>query len=127
MKAVVLAYHNMGCLGIRSLLAHGFDIRAVFTHADDPGETIWFNSVAELAAASDIPVYAPEDINHPLWVERIKAMGAEILFSFYYRCLVGRQILELPAAGSWGRRPARPSRISGSRRSSRSAAAWVCL
>ena len=99
MKAVVLAYHNIGCVGIRALLAQGFDIRAVFTHKDDPNENIWFESVAELSAANDIPVYAPEDINHPLWVERIKEMGADILFSFYYRNMVGKKILGIPPAG----------------------------
>jgi UDP-4-amino-4-deoxy-L-arabinose formyltransferase / UDP-glucuronic acid dehydrogenase (UDP-4-keto-hexauronic acid decarboxylating) len=66
MKAVVLAYHNTGCVGIRALLAHGFDIQAVFTHEDDPNENIWFESAAELAASNDIPVYAPADINHAL-------------------------------------------------------------
>ncbi|MBW1996359.1 MAG: bifunctional UDP-4-amino-4-deoxy-L-arabinose formyltransferase/UDP-glucuronic acid oxidase ArnA [Deltaproteobacteria bacterium] len=99
MKAVVLAYHNIGCTGIRALLAHGFDILAVFTHKDDPHEDIWFESVAELAASHDIPVYAPEDINHPLWVERIREMGPDILFSFYYRNLVGKEILDIPPAG----------------------------
>ena len=99
MKAVVLAYHNIGCTGIRALLAQGVDIRAVFTHEDDPHENTWFASVAELAAANGIPVHAPQDINHPLWVERIRAMGADILFSFYYRDLVGKAILELPPAG----------------------------
>ena len=51
MKTLVLAYHNIGCAGIRALLAQGFDIQAVFTHIDDPKENIWFESVAELAAA----------------------------------------------------------------------------
>ena len=99
MKAIVLAYHNIGCVGIRALLSHGFDIEAIFTQEDDPHENIWFESVAELAAANDIPVYAPEDINHPIWVKRIREMGADILFSFYYRNMVGREILELPPAG----------------------------
>ena len=99
MKAVVLAYHDIGCVGIRALLAQGFDIQAVFTHQDDPNENTWFESVAELAAANDLPVYAPEDINHPLWVERIRAMGADILFSFYYRNMVGKKILAIPPAG----------------------------
>jgi len=99
MKAVVLAYHNIGCVGIRALLAQGFYIRAVFTHEDDPNENIWFESVAELAAAEDIPVYAPEDINHPLWVERIRKMEPDIIFSFYYRNMVGKEILDLPPAG----------------------------
>ena len=99
MKTVVLAYHNIGCVGIRALLAHGYEIQAVFTHKDDPNENIWFESVAELAAANDIPVYAPADINHPLWVERIRQWGPDILFSFYYRSLVGREILSIPRAG----------------------------
>jgi UDP-4-amino-4-deoxy-L-arabinose formyltransferase/UDP-glucuronic acid dehydrogenase (UDP-4-keto-hexauronic acid decarboxylating) len=99
MRALVLAYHNIGCTGINALLAHGFDIRAVFTHQDDPNENIWFESVAELAAAKDIPVYNPADINHPLWVERIREMAPDIIFSFYYRNMVGKEILDLPPAG----------------------------
>ncbi len=99
MKAIVLAYHNIGCTGIRALLAQGFDIQAVFTHQDDSNENIWFESVAELAAVKDIPVYNPDDINHPLWVERIREMGPDIIFSFYYRNMVGKEILDLPPAG----------------------------
>jgi len=99
MKTVVLAYHNIGCAGIKTLLTHGFEILAVFTHKDDPYENLWFQSVSEMAAANNIPVYAPEDINHPLWVERIRQMGPEILFSFYYRNMVGPEILEIPPAG----------------------------
>jgi len=99
MKAVVLAYHNIGCVGIEALLRHGFEICAVFTHKDDLAENIWFDSVVELAASRDIPVFAPEDINHPLWVHRIKGMAPDVLFSFYYRRLVRSAILEIPPAG----------------------------
>ncbi|MDD2389016.1 MAG: bifunctional UDP-4-amino-4-deoxy-L-arabinose formyltransferase/UDP-glucuronic acid oxidase ArnA [Desulfobacterales bacterium] len=99
MRAVVLAYHNIGCTGIKALLAHGFDIRAIFTHQDEPNENIWFESVAELAAANDIPVYNPADINHPLWVERIGEMAPDIIFSFYYRDMIGKKILDIPPAG----------------------------
>lgn len=38
MKAVVFAYHDMGCAGIQSLLDAGYDIAAIFTHPDNPGE-----------------------------------------------------------------------------------------
>lgn len=99
MKTVVLAYHHIGCAGLRALLAQGFEVLAVFTHADDPNENIWFESVAELAAAHNIPVHAPADINHPLWVERIRQMGPDVLFSFYYRNMVGKEILAIPPAG----------------------------
>ena len=73
MRAVVLAYGNIGCVGIKALLKHGFEIVAVFTHRDQPQETIWFDSVAELASELRIPVFAPTDINHSLWAERIKS------------------------------------------------------
>ena len=99
MKAIVLAYHQIGCVGIRALLAHGFEIQAVFTHADDPNEQVWFESVAELAAANNIPVHAPADINHPLWVARIREMRPDILFSFYFRHMVGKAILDIPRFG----------------------------
>lgn len=99
MRTVVLAYHNIGCVGIRALLTHGFEIQAVFTHKDDPHEKIWFESVAELAATNNIPVHAPEDINHPLWVERIREMEPDVLFSFYYRNMVGKEILQIPPTG----------------------------
>ncbi|MDR0477286.1 MAG: bifunctional UDP-4-amino-4-deoxy-L-arabinose formyltransferase/UDP-glucuronic acid oxidase ArnA [Desulfobulbaceae bacterium] len=99
MKAVVLAYHNIGCASIRALLAHGYEIQAIFTHRDDPQEQVWFDSVAELAAANNIAVYAPEDINHPLWVEKIREMQPDILFSFYYRQMVSAEILAIVPAG----------------------------
>jgi UDP-4-amino-4-deoxy-L-arabinose formyltransferase / UDP-glucuronic acid dehydrogenase (UDP-4-keto-hexauronic acid decarboxylating) len=99
MKAIVLGYHNIGCVGIEALLRNGFEIAAVFTHKEDPDENIWFDSVAELAAGRNIPVYAPEDINHPLWVQKIREMKPDIIFSFYYRNMVKQPILDIPSAG----------------------------
>jgi UDP-4-amino-4-deoxy-L-arabinose formyltransferase / UDP-glucuronic acid dehydrogenase (UDP-4-keto-hexauronic acid decarboxylating) len=99
MRAVVLAYSNIGCVGMRALLRHGFEIVAVFTHRDNPQETIWFDSVAELAATHTIPVFAPEDINHPMWVEKIRESRPDILFSFYYRQLIRTEILDIPKGG----------------------------
>jgi UDP-4-amino-4-deoxy-L-arabinose formyltransferase/UDP-glucuronic acid dehydrogenase (UDP-4-keto-hexauronic acid decarboxylating) len=99
MRAVVLAYSNIGCVGLRALLRHGFEIVAVFTHRDNPQETIWFDSVAELAATHHLPVFAPEDINHPMWVEKIRESKPNILFSFYYRQLIRSEILDIPKAG----------------------------
>ena len=112
MKTIVLAYHNIGCAGIKALLSFGYEIQAVFTHRDNPDENIWFESVAELAAANNIPVYAPEDINHPLWVERIRAMAPDIIFSFYYRNMVGKDILDIPPAGCLNLHGSLPSPVS---------------
>jgi len=99
MNTIVLAYHNIGCRGLESLLQNGFNVTAVFTHKDDPSENIWFDSVAELAASKNIPVFAPDDINHPLWIQRIKNMNPDIIFSFYYRKMVKPAVLDIPAYG----------------------------
>jgi len=99
MRVVVLAYHNMGCAGIKALLRNGFEIQAVFTYADDPEEANWFESVAELASRHKIPVYAPDDINHPIWVEKIRALQPEYLFSFYFRDMFKQPLLDIPNKG----------------------------
>ena len=90
----------MGCAGIEALRRAGFEISAVFTHKDNPSENIWFDSVAELAGNYGIPVFAPEDINHPVWIGRIKEMAPDFIFSFYYRNLVGEEILSIPRLGA---------------------------
>ncbi|MDK4552291.1 hypothetical protein OQ853_23730 (plasmid) [Enterobacter roggenkampii] len=38
MKAVVFAYHDMGCTGTQALLEAGYDIAVIFTHPDTAGE-----------------------------------------------------------------------------------------
>lgn len=101
MKAVVFAYHDMGCVGVQALLDAGFDIAAIFTHADNAQENAFFGSVARLAAERGIPVYAPDDVNHPLWVDRIAEMKPDVIFSFYYRNLLGETILNNARIGAF--------------------------
>lgn len=101
MKTIVFAYHDMGCAGINALLEAGYTISAIFTHADSAAENHFFASVARIAAEQGIPVYAPDDVNHPLWVERINAMAPDILFSFYYRTLLSGDILRSARFGAF--------------------------
>lgn len=101
MKAVVFAYHDMGCAGVQSLLEAGYDITAIFTHPDNANENHFFGSVARLAAEQGIPVYAPDDVNHPLWIERIREMAPDVIFSFYYRNLLCNDIISIARAGAF--------------------------
>lgn len=100
-KAVVFAYHDIGCAGIEALLATGYQIAAVFTHADDPKENTFYGSVAQLCARHGIPVHAPEDANHPLWVERVAKLNPDFIFSFYYRNLLGEALLATARQGAF--------------------------
>ncbi len=101
MKAIVFAYHDIGCAGLKALTEAGYDIQAVFTHTDDPGENNFFSSVARQGAELELPVYAPEDVNHPLWVERIRELQPDIIFSFYYRNMLSDEILSLAPKGGF--------------------------
>ncbi|HGM7042958.1 TPA: bifunctional UDP-4-amino-4-deoxy-L-arabinose formyltransferase/UDP-glucuronic acid oxidase ArnA [Serratia marcescens] len=101
MKAIVFAYHDIGCTGLKALTEAGYDVQAVFTHTDDPGENNFFSSVARLGAELDLPVYAPEDVNHPLWVDRIRALQPDVIFSFYYRHMLSDEILSLAPQGGF--------------------------
>ena len=49
MKAVIFAYHDMGCQGVQAVLDAGYEIAAIFTHADNPAENTFFGSVSRLA------------------------------------------------------------------------------
>jgi UDP-4-amino-4-deoxy-L-arabinose formyltransferase/UDP-glucuronic acid dehydrogenase (UDP-4-keto-hexauronic acid decarboxylating) len=101
MRAVVLAYHQIGCVGLDALLRHRFDVRGVFTHVDAAGEAIWFQSVAEYAAEHGVPAFAPDDVNHPLWIAKIRELQPDVLFSFYYRHMVSEQLLAIPRVASF--------------------------
>ncbi|WP_435606081.1 bifunctional UDP-4-amino-4-deoxy-L-arabinose formyltransferase/UDP-glucuronic acid oxidase ArnA [Pseudomonas knackmussii] len=100
-KTIVFAYHDIGCAGIEALLAAGYQIDAVFTHADDPRENRFFGSVAQLCALRGIPVHAPEDVNHPLWISRIRELQPQYIFSFYYRNLLGEELLACASQGAF--------------------------
>ncbi len=100
-KTLVFAYHDIGCAGIEALLAAGYRIDAVFTHADDARENRFFGSVAQLCAQRGIPVHAPEDVNHPLWIARIRELQPQFIFSFYYRHLLGEELLACARRGAF--------------------------
>lgn len=99
MRTVIFAYHDIGCMAIQTLHEMGEKICAVFTHADDANENVWFGSVEKCAQSLGIPVFAPPNPNTPEWIKKIEAMRPEIIFSFYYRKLICDAILTIPPKG----------------------------
>jgi len=100
-SAVVFAYHNVGVRCLSVLLAQGVQIALVVTHDDKPGENIWFDSVERRAREHDLPVIKPADPNDPAVVDRIRALAPDFLFSFYYRSMLGPELLALPRRGAY--------------------------
>ncbi len=100
-RAVVFAYHNVGVRCLAALLRHGIDIPLVVTHNDNPDETIWFDSVAELAARHGITVITPDDPNTPDVITQVQAAQPDFLFSFYYRNMLKAPLLAIAPRGNY--------------------------
>ena len=100
-SAVVFAYHNVGVRCLSVLLAQGVRVILVVTHRDRADENIWFDSVEKLARSRGLPVITPEDPNDPAVVAQVRALAPDFLFSFYYRNMLGPQLLALPRRGAY--------------------------
>lgn len=100
-RAVVFAYHDVGVRCLKVLLAQGVDVGLVVTHADNPSEQIWFDSVASTAAAYGLPVITPADVNDEATFAAVAACRPRLLFSFYFRQMLAPRLLELAAGGAY--------------------------
>lgn len=104
MRLIFMGYSNIGhiCLEVLIDLCRQFDdeIAAVVTHQDNPQERLWFHSVSELARAHDLPVYTPEDPNDPAFVEFLRRLAPDFIFSCYYRLMLQQAILDIPKMGA---------------------------
>lgn len=98
--AVVFAYHNVGVRCLRVLLDQGVQVPLVLTHADSLSENIWYDSVAQVCADRGIEAISVDDANHPDVVARIRALAPDFLFSFYYRKMLGAELLGIPKRGA---------------------------
>lgn len=101
MRAVVFGYHDVGVRCLQVLLAQNIEVALVVTHEDNPDESIWFESIAELARLHDIPVIQPIDPNAPEVVDAVAALRPDFIFSFYYRQMLKAELLALPKHGAY--------------------------
>lgn len=100
-RAVVFAYHNVGVRCLRVLLAHDLDVALVVTHEDRVDETVWFGSVAAAARECELEIATPSDPNAPAFVERVRALAPDFVFSFYYRQMLCDALLASAARGAY--------------------------
>lgn len=99
--AVLFAYHTVGVRSLSVLLAQGVRVSLVVTHQDDPHENQWFDSVATLAKLEGIETVTPEDPNTAEIVARVRQLQPDFIFSFYYRKMLGEEILGIPTKGAY--------------------------
>jgi methionyl-tRNA formyltransferase len=98
-SAVAFAYHDVGARCLQVLLDGGVEVKLVVTHADDPGERVWFASVAQLARSRGLAVLVDPDGAE--LERRVRAAAPEFLFSFYYRRMLPPALLALASRGAY--------------------------
>ncbi len=99
-RSLVFAYSEVGVRCLQVLLDQGVEVPLLFTHRDDPHESQWFGSVADLAARHGIRTLTPDDPNAEQWIAQGGAAEADFLFSFYYRHMLDARWLSLPRRGA---------------------------
>jgi methionyl-tRNA formyltransferase len=100
-RAIVFAYHDVGVRCLRVLLDAGVEVTLVVTHADSPGENIWFGSVASVAAEHGLRCVTPADPHRQELIAEAKAAEPDFLFSFYYRQMLRNDWLNIPRRGAF--------------------------
>lgn len=93
MRAVVLAYSNVGVRCLRVLHARGFDVAQVITHRDNPEEKRWYDSVADTAVELGLPVACVEDMAPGQLRSLVATLRPDYLFSFYFRQMLPADVL----------------------------------
>jgi methionyl-tRNA formyltransferase len=122
LRNIVFAYHAIGVVCLEELLATGDEVALVITHRDRPDENVWWPSVRELAVRHSIPVLEDADVHSPDLAARLRAHAPDFLFSFMYRTLLPRELLEIPRRGALNLHPSALPKYRG-----RSPLNWVLV
>jgi methionyl-tRNA formyltransferase len=99
-RAVVFGNHDVGVRCLQVLLAGGVDVPLVVTYPDDPREAETFGSLASTARDHGLNVALPQNANEAAFIEQIAALAPHFIFSFYYRQLLGLELLRSASRGA---------------------------
>ncbi len=100
-RIVFFGYSEVGYSCLELLLSRGDNVVALITHEDNPNEKIWFKTPAVAARERGIPIFTPDSVNTPEWVERIAALQPDLILSVYYRNMISTRVLALPRLGAF--------------------------
>ncbi len=100
-RILFFGYSEVGYTCLDLLIARGDNVVGLITHEDHPDEKIWFKTPAIAASEHGIPVFTPESVNTPEWLEKIAAMKPDLILSVYYRHMIGQRILDIPPLGAF--------------------------
>lgn len=100
-SAVVFGYHSVGTRALLALLHLGIEVRLLVTHHDDSDENQWFDNIREVADWQGIRWIAPLDPNASDVLEQVRGCAPDWIFSFYYRHMLGPELLAISRHGGY--------------------------
>jgi len=100
-RILFFGYSEVGYTCLDLLLGRGDNIAALITHEDNPHEKIWFKTPAVAARENGIPIFTPEKVNTPEWIERIATFRPDLILSVYFRNMISSKILALAPLGAF--------------------------
>ena len=96
----VFAYSEVGYRCLEALVEERAEIAWVVTHRDNPGETRWFGSVAELATNAGLRLSYFEAITPEECLRTLQVAAPDFLFSFYFRHMLDARLLATARRGA---------------------------
>jgi methionyl-tRNA formyltransferase len=99
-RLAVFGYSEVGYRCLKALLDDGADIAWVVTHRDNPAETRWFGSVADLATSAGLRMSLYEALEPDECLATLRSLSPDFLFSFYFRHLLSAEVLATARRGA---------------------------
>lgn len=102
MRVVAFGYQTWGYRTLEGLLGAGHQVPLVVTHPDSDNayETIWNDSVAELARKNDIPVLERVYPNDDEIIERLTGLAPDIIVAVNWRAWISPEVFGIPKYGT---------------------------
>ena len=102
MRVVFMGTPDIAATCLKKILADGFDVVGCYTQPDRPkgrGMKMIFSPVKEVALASGIPVFQPENFRADETVEQLRALKPDVCAVVAYGRILPQRVLDIPTMG----------------------------
>lgn len=102
MKVVFLGTSEFSCPSLEILLASSHEILAAVTQPDRPkgrGQKLAFSPVKSLSLAKNLPVFQPERVRDPSFLEVLKSLHPDLIVVVAYGQILPSSVLSIPPRG----------------------------
>ena len=102
MKIVYMGTPDFAVLPLAALVKAGYEVTAVVTQPDKPkgrGKTLLPTPVKEEAMKHEIPVYQPQKVRDPEFVEVLKDLAPDMIVVAAFGQIIPKEILDMPKYG----------------------------